>query len=221
MSGNQSRSHRLCSQPLKNKITKNKVITTRDLCPFEPTRMLTKFHHSYSQPSSSSSPPRPCRINNTLHSAATCVQWAGCETQKRERKPCSSQRGKQITRLEQQPNVKSDMRMSNCVLESQPQSKCFRRRCPHRYNEEASCTGGFFWVSYQQMKTANFLESVRRQNMTLPSLKMVAAGGHVQQSQGTPGDEHWAEATGKRHIGVHKEQTVIAQEDIFTFTANN
>lgn len=144
MSGNQSRSHRLCSQPLKNKITKNKVITTRDLCPFEPTRMLTKFHHSYSQPSSSSSPPRPCRINNTLHSAATCVQWAGYETQKRERKPCSSQRGKQITRLEQQPNVKSDMRMSNCVLESQPQSKCFRRRCPHRYNEEASRTGGFF-----------------------------------------------------------------------------
>lgn len=73
MSGNQSSSHRLCSQPLKNKITKNKVITTRDLCPFEPTRMLTKFHHSYSQPSSSSSPPRPCRIKNTLHSAATCV----------------------------------------------------------------------------------------------------------------------------------------------------
>lgn len=86
MSGNQSRSHRLCSQPLKNKITKNKVITTRDLCPFEPTRMLTKFHHSYSQPSSSSSPPRPCRINNTLHSAATCVQWAGYETQKKGKK---------------------------------------------------------------------------------------------------------------------------------------
>lgn len=125
-----------------------------------------------------------------------CVQWAGYATQKRERKPCSSQRGKHIlTRLEQQPNVKSDMRMSNCVLESRPQSKCFRRRCPRRYNEEASRTGGFFWVSYQQMKTANFLESARRQNMTLPSLKMVAAGGHVQQSQGTPGDEHWAEAT--------------------------
>lgn len=202
MSGNQSRSHRLCSQPLKNKITKNKVITTRDLCPFEPTRMLTKFHHSYSQPSSSSSPPRPCRINNTLHSAATCVQWAGYETQKRERKPCSSQRGKQITRLEQQPNVKSDMRMSNCVLESQPQSKCFRRRCPHRYNEEASRTGGFFWVSYQQMKTANFLESVRRQNMTLPSLKMVAAGGHVQQKTHWRSQRTNSDCTG-RHLYVY------------------
>lgn len=118
MSGNQSRSHRLCSQPLKNKITKNKVITTRDLCPFEPTRMLTKFHHSYSQPSSSSSsPPRPCRIKNTLHSAARvcAVGWI-----------CNPKKGKKTLF---KPKRKADHTAGTAT------------KCQIRYENEQLCVG--------------------------------------------------------------------------------
>lgn len=59
------------------------------------------------------------------------------------------------------------------VVETWVQSKCFKRSCPCHYNDEASRTGRFFWVSYHQMKTVNFLTAGGRQNTISASLKMV------------------------------------------------